>query len=170
MIISKIWAGGIGVRFRQPFFFAPRSVPAFGKAVRTLVRMTLAFGVLLSLVAGASAGPARLLTVRFSGDCDGFTLEVTGEGLNQPNPTVSYNIKLTPHSGEPIIIVDSSPVTPEKDGKFHQTIRGTWKKFEYTLGDNFKLSGSAILVSDLNLLHTIPVTFSRRTLSCSGKR
>ena len=118
----------------------------------------------------AFAAPARLLRARFSGDCDGFTIVVTGEGLSQPNPTVSYNITLTPRSGEPMTIVDSSPVTPEKDGKFHKTIHGTWKEFEYTLTEAYTLSGSAILISDLTLLHTTPITFSRATLNCSQGR
>ena len=121
---------------------------------------------MLLVAAGASADPARLLKVRFSGDCTSFTIVVIGQGLNQPNPTVSYNITLTPRSGEPMTIVDSSPVTPEKDGKFHKTIHGTWKKFEFALTDAFTLSGSAILISDLTLLHTTTITFSRATLNC----
>ena len=170
MIIPKIWAGGIGLRFRQPFFLGPRSVSTFDDgAVRTL-RFALAFGVLVLVAACASADSARLLKVRFSGDCNSFTIDVTGQGLSQPNPTVSYNITLTPRSGEPMTIVDSSPVTPEKDGKFHKTIHGTWKKFEFTLTDVFTLSGSAILISDLVFLHTTPITFSRARLDCSQSR
>lgn len=171
MIIPKVQAGGIGTRFRQPFFFVPRSLPAFeGGAFRALVRIALALGVLLLVAAPASAGPARLLTARFSGDCDAFTIVVTGEGLNQPNPTVSYNVTLTPRSGEPMTIVDSVAVMPEKNGKFRKIIHGTWKKFEFTLTDAFTLSGSAILMSDLTPLDLTPITFSQATLSCSQRR
>lgn len=171
MTIPKVQAGEIGMRFRQPFFFALWSVPALKScAARSLLPFALGLVLVPAFVTAASAQPARLLTARFSGNCDGFTIKVTGDGLHQPNPTVSYNIKLTPPSGEPLIIVDSSPVTPEKNGKFHKTVHGTWKKFEFTLTDAFTLSGSAILISDLTLLHTAPVTFSRATLTCSQKR
>ena len=126
--------------------------------------------VLLLVAATASAGPARLLRVHFIGDCDAFTVVVSGEGLNQSSPTVSYNIILTPHSGEPMAIVDSFPVTPKKDGKFHKKVHGTWKTFEFTLTDAFTLSGSAILTSGLTLLHTRSITFSPATLSCKSKK
>lgn len=170
MTIPKVQAGGIGVRFRQPFFFV--SVPSWASCsarMKAFPRMALALGVLLLAPEVASAGPARLLTARFSADCDAFTVVVTGEGLSEPNPTVSYNITLTPRSGKPMTIVDSFPVTPQKDGKFHQTVHGTWKKFEFTLTDAFRLSGSAILISDLTLLNTTPIKFSPATLNCSQR-
>lgn len=165
MTIPNVQAGE--TRFRQPFFSLSRPGRAFeGGSMRCLLRIALALGVFLSVSTAPSASPARLLTVRFSGDCEGFTIVVTGEGLSQPNPTVSYNITLTPRSGEPVTIVNSSGVTPEKDGKFRKTIHGTWKKFEIMLPDAFTLSGSAILISDLTLLHTTPITFSRTSLNC----
>ena len=167
MTIPKVQAGEIGRRFRQPLFCV--SLPRWtflGAQGKPLVRIALAFGALLLFASAASAEPARLLTARFSGDCDVFTIEVTGDGLHQPNPTVSYNIKLTPRSGEPLFIVDSFVVTPDKDGKFHKTVHGTWEKFEYTLTDSFTLSGSAILISDLRLLHTISITVPRAKLNC----
>lgn len=124
--------------------------------------------VLISLMATvASAAPStRMVSARFSAGCRAYTVTVSGEGLNQPNTVVSYNITLTPSSGEPMTVVDSFPVTPGKDGKFHKTIEGTWKQFEFTLTDKYTLSGSAILVSDLTLLHSLVITFSPGTLSC----
>jgi hypothetical protein len=59
-------------------------------------------------------------------------------------------------------------VTPEKDGKFRKTIAGTWIKFEFTLTDKYPLSGSALLNSNLNLLHTIPLEFSPKNLNCAA--
>ena len=69
------------------------------------------------------------------------TIAVSGQGLTQPNAIVSYNIRLTMPSGESMAIVDSFPVTPEKDGRFHKTVAGTWKTFEFTLTDKYTLSG-----------------------------
>ena len=59
---------------------------------------------------------------------------------------------------------------PEKDGRFHATIQGTWKKFEFTLMDKYTLSGSAILASNLTLLHTLPIAFSPKNMSCRPTR
>jgi hypothetical protein len=125
----------------------------------------LAFSVATDAFA---APPARLLLARFSGDCKAYTIAVSGEGLKQPNPIVSYNIRLTLPSGESMAIVDSFPVTPEKDGSFRKTIEGTWKTFEFTLTDKYTLSGTALLASDLNLLHTIPLGFSPKSLNCAA--
>jgi len=71
-------------------------------------------------------------------------------------------------SGESMAIVDSFPVTPEKDGTFRKTIEGTWKTFEFTLTDKYTLSGSALLTSNLNLLHTMPLEFSPKNLNCAA--
>ena len=79
---------------------------------------------------------------------------------------VSYNITLTPPSGEPMTITDSFAVTPEKDGSFHKTVRESWKKFEFILTGKYELSGSAILLSDLTLLHTRKMKFARGRLNC----
>jgi hypothetical protein len=92
---------------------------------------------------------------------------VTGEGLNEPNAIVSYNIKLTPRSGgEPMTIVDSFPVTPEKDGSFHKTITESWEKFEFRLTGKYTLSGSALLASNLIPIHDIAIRFPRPKLNC----
>lgn len=118
----------------------------------------------------AAPSPTRLLSANFSGGCDTYTIAVTGEGLNQPNPVVSYNIRLTPRSGEPMTIVDSFEVTPEKDGSFRKTVHESWKKFEYTLTRKYTLSGVAVLLSDRTPLHTLPLTFSAVKLNCSKRR
>jgi hypothetical protein len=130
------------------------------------VRVALA-GVIFLLATSISAAPARLLTVSFSAGCDEYTITVTGEGLDQPGAVLSYNITLTPPSGEPIAVVESFPVTPEKDGSFHKTVKGTWKHFEYTLTGKYVLSGSAILSSNLIPLHTLPIAFSPAKIDCS---
>jgi hypothetical protein len=125
---------------------------------------------MLLAVMCASAAPTRLLTATFTGDCDSFTIMVTGEGLNEPDAIVSYNIKLTPRSGgEPMTIVDSFPVTPEQDGSFHKTITQSWKKFEYRLAGKYTLSGSALLASSLIPIHDIAIKFPRPKLNC-GRR
>jgi hypothetical protein len=172
MGIPNMQAGGIGMLPRQPLFFFTWFVWFSRSAPSTRIPVRVGLAALAFLVGtGASAAPiTRLLTVRFSGDCQAYTIAVTGEGLKQPNPTVSYNIMLTPRSGEPMTIVDSFPVTPEKDGRFHKTIEGTWKKFEFTLTDRYTLSGSALLDSDLTLLHTLAITFSRKNLNCASNR
>lgn len=137
--------------------------------MRGLLRITVAL-VVLFFAATTFAAPSktRLLTATFTGDCDAFTVAVTGEGLKQPNPVVSYNITLTPRSGEPMTIVDSFEVTPEKDGTFHKTVTESWKKFEYTPKGKFVLSGSAILTSKLIPLHDLKIRFSRPTLNCGA--
>ncbi len=132
-------------------------------------RVALAAVVLL-IATGALAAPARLVSATFSCGCKSYTFAVSGEGLDQPYPIVSYNISLTPPSGEPIAIVDSFPVTAEKDGKFHKTIRGSWEKFEFKLKGNYTLSGSAVLASNLIPLHTLNIAFSRPRLNCSRSR
>lgn len=165
MAIPKIQAGGRW--FRQPCSFFNRLAWRSKAARSTRNAVGIGLAALICLVAtGASAAPARLLTARFSGGCNTFTITVRGEGVKQPNPIVSYNITLTPRSGEPITIVDSFALTPEKDGRFHKTIEGNWKKFEFTLTDKYTLSGSAILISDLALLHTLAITFTRENLTC----
>jgi hypothetical protein len=130
------------------------------------LRIALALAFLLVTTAPAHAAPARLLTATFSGGCDSFTIAVTGEGLEEPNAVVSYNITLTPRSGEPIAVVDSFPVVPAKDGTFRGTIRQSWEKFEYRLTAYYKLSGNVILASNLTPLHTLTMSFSPKKLNC----
>jgi hypothetical protein len=112
--------------------------------------------------------PKNPFEVGIVSELQAYTIAVSGEGLKQPNPIVSYNIRLTLPSGESMAIVDSFPVTPEKDGSFRKTIEGTWKTFEFTLTDKYTLSGTALLASDLNLLHTIPLGFSPKSLNCAA--
>ena len=171
MGIPTIQAGGVGRLPRQLSFLVTWLVWFFRDAPSTRVPVRVGLIAVAFLAAtGASAAPiTRLLTVRFSGDCKAYTIAVTGEGLKQPNPIVSYNITLIPRSGEPMTIVDSFPVTPEKDGRFHKTIEGTWEKFAFTLTDKYRLSGSALLDSDLTLLHTLVITFSPKNLDCVSK-
>jgi hypothetical protein len=133
------------------------------------LRIALAFAFLLVSTVPAHAAPARFLTATFSGGCDSFTIAVTGEGLQEPNAVVSYNITLTPRSGEPIAVVDSFPVTPAKDGTFRGTIRQSWEKFEYRLTAYYKLSGNVILASNLTPLHTLSISFSPKKLNCHGR-
>jgi len=129
----------------------------------------LAAGLALGAT-GACAKPPQLLGVTFTGGCDSFAIAVTGQGLDQPTPIVSYNIKLTPRSGsEPFIIVDSFPVTPDADGAFRKTIRQSWKKFEFTPAGKYTLSGSAVLTSKITFLHTIPISFHHPKLSCARR-
>jgi hypothetical protein len=120
----------------------------------------------VSITISAAPSPPRLLTASFSGGCDVYAIAVSGEGLKQPNPVVSYNITLTPRSGEPMTITDSFVVTPEKDGSFQKTIHESWKKFEYTLTRKYALSGVTVLLSDRTPLHTLPLTFSPAKLNC----
>ena len=135
--------------------------------VNRSTRIALAIAAMSLAATCAFAAPTRLLTARFAGDCGSFTIAVTGEGLDEPNPIVSYNITLTPRSGgEPISIVDSFEVTPEKNGSFRKTISASWKKFEFTLADNYNLSGSVLLTSNLNLLHNLTIRFARKKLNC----
>lgn len=130
--------------------------------------MLLALAVLfVALATSAVPSPTRLLSANFSGGCDTYTIAVTGEGLNQPNPVVSYNITLTPRSGEPMTITDSFVITAEKDGSFRKTAHESWKKFEYTLTGKYALSGVAVLLSDRTPLHTLPLTFSPAKLNCA---
>lgn len=139
--------------------------------MRCFLRISVALIILFVAVA-TSAGPSppRLLTATFTGGCDTYTISVTGEGLNQPNPVVSYNIKLTPRFGEPMTIVNSFDVTPENDGSFHKTVTESWKKFEYTLTGKYTLSGVGVLLSDRTPLYTLPLTFSPAKLNCATKR
>ena len=135
--------------------------------VRRSLRIPLAVAILFVTTAvSAAPPPAQLFTASFSGGCDTYTIAVTGEGLNQPNPVVSYNITLTPRLGEPMTITDSFVITPEKDGSFRKTVHESWKKFEYTLTRKYVLSGVAVLVSDLTPLHTMALTFSPVKLNC----
>jgi len=139
--------------------------------VRRSLRIPLAVAILFFTTAvSAAPPPARLLTASFSGGCDTYTIAVTGEGLNQPNPVVSYNITLTPRSGEPMTITDSFVITAEKDGSFRKTVHQAWKKFEYTLTGKYTLSGIAVLLSDRTPLHTLPLTFSPAKLNCATRR
>jgi hypothetical protein len=173
MAIPLIQAGRDFTRLCQPFsLFKLNRIGRLPEGARS-ARLSLLVGLLAalallvsSMATDASAAPARLLTAKFSGGCNQYTITVTGEGLKEPNPIVSYNITLTPPAGEPIAIVDSFPVAPEKDGRFHKTIHGTWKKFEFTLADKYTLSGSAILASNLTLLHTLPIAFWPKNLNC----
>ena len=123
----------------------------------------------IAIAASATPQPPRLLDARFTGGCDAYTIAVTGEGFNQPNAMVSYNITLTLPSGEAMTITDSFAVLPEKDGSFHQTVHESWKKFEFTLTGKYVLSGSAILLSDLTFLHMRKMKFARTRLNCSGR-
>jgi hypothetical protein len=133
-------------------------------------RIALAVGVLSLVAAGTPASPARLLTASFTGGCDSYRIAVAGEGLEQPNPIVSYNITLAPRSGESIIITDSFAVSPQKDGSFRETIHESWKQFGYALTGNYRLSGSAVLLSNLTLLHTLTIKFSQEKLNCGLKK
>src|SRR5215468_10246274 len=133
-------------------------------------RIVLAVSASLVSVCGASAPTARLLTANFSGGCRSYTIRVAGEGLDQPNPVVSYNLTLAPRSGsEPMILTDSFEVIPDKDGSFRKSIRSSWRKFGFEASGNYTLSGSAILISKQTPLHTLPLAFSKATLDCSPK-
>ena len=133
-------------------------------------RITLAVIAIFVSLGSASAPPPRLLTANFRGGCHSYGIVVTGEGLDQPDPVVSYNITLTPASrGQPLIITDSFAVHPEKDAHFHKSVRASWKKFGFTPEGDFRLSGTAILISNLTPLHTRTIVFSRAALTC-GQR
>lgn len=139
--------------------------------MRCFLRISAAL-ITLFVAATISAAPpqARLLTANFTGGCEAYTISVTGEGLSQPNPVVSYNITLTPRSGEAMTIVDSFEVTPKKDGSFRKTVHEFWKKFEYTLNGKYTLTGVAVLLSDRTPLHTLPLAFSPSKLNCPTRR
>jgi hypothetical protein len=62
--------------------------------VSGFVRGLLVVAVISLAVSVASASPPRSLAARFSAGCDSYTVAVTGEGLEQPNAVVSYNLKL----------------------------------------------------------------------------
>ena len=131
------------------------------------MRIALVLFVVCFAAAATSASPPRLLTAKFSGGCESYSITVAGEGLDQSNPVVSYNIKLAPQSGgEPMVITDSFPVTAEKDGTFHRKIHQSWKHFEFAPSGNYTLSGSAILISKLTPLHVRTIVFARVKLSC----
>jgi hypothetical protein len=167
MIIPRALAGGVACYTRQPLFLLNRLGRLLGHARRMRAPSPVGLTLLVLLVAtGDLPASARLLTARFSGGCNAYTITVAGDGLTQLNAIVSYNITLTPRSGETLTIVDSFAVVAESDGRFHKTIHGNWKKFEFTLTDKYTLSGSAILTSDLTLLHTLPISFSRQKLNC----
>lgn len=167
MIIPRALAGGVACYTRQQLSLLDRLGRLLGHARPMRAPLPIGLGLLVLLAAtGDSAASARMLTARFSGGCNAYTITVAGDGLTQPNAIVSYNITLIPRSGEPLTIVDSFAVVAENDGKFRKTIQGNWKKFEFTLTDKYTLSGSAILTSDLTLLHTLPISFSRRKLNC----
>jgi hypothetical protein len=139
--------------------------------MRCSLRIPIAVAILFfATTVSAAPSPTRLLTASFGGGCDTYTIAVTGEGLNQPNPVVSYNITLTPRSGEAMTITDSFVVTPEKDGSFHMTVRESWKKFEYTLTRKYALSGVTVLLSDRTPLHNLPLTFSPKKINCAQGR
>ena len=134
------------------------------------MRIPLAVAILFVTTAvSAAPSPTRLIAASFSGGCDTYTIAVTGEGLNQPNPVVSYNITLTPRSGEPMTITDSFVITPEKDGSFRKTVHESWRKFEYTLTRKYTLSGVAVLLSDRTPLHTLPLAFTPGKLNCATR-
>lgn len=139
--------------------------------MRCLLRILVAVAILfVTITTSAARSPTRLLSASFSGGCDTYTIAVTGKGLNQPNPVVSYNITLTPRSGEPMTITDSFVITAEEDGSFRKTVHESWKKFEYTLTGKYTLSGVAVLLSDRTPLHTLPLTFSPAKLNCAKGR
>ena len=137
--------------------------------MRILILIAVAI-LFAATTASTAPSSTRLLTASFSGGCDTYTIAVRGEGLNQPNPVVSYNITLTPRSGEGMTITDSFVVTPEKDGSFQKTVHESWKKFEYTLTRKYLLSGVAVLLSDRTPLHNLPLTFSPTKLNCAQGR
>lgn len=131
------------------------------------LRFALTLSMLLVGATRVSALPPRLSAASFSGGCEAFTIFVSGEGLQQSSAIVSYNITLTPKSGEPMVITDSFEVTPDKDGTFHKSFDATWKKFEFILTSSYRLSGSAVLLSGLTPLHNRAITFSRKKLNCA---
>lgn len=131
------------------------------------LKFALTMSVALFGATGVSGVPAQLLSARFSGGCEAFTIAVSGEGLQQRSAIVSYNVTLTPKSGEPLVITDSFEVTPEQDGTFRKSFDATWKKFEFTLAGNYSLSGSAVLLNGLTPLHNRALTFSRKKLNCA---
>ena len=165
MVIVR--GGRIACRYCLPWFRVNSLNQLFrrkwGEGAASPAGLTL---LVFLLTPTAFADSPRLLTATFRGGCNTYTITVTGEGLKQPSATVSYNIMLSPRSGEPIAIVDSFTVTTDPHGRFHKTIHGSWKKFEFTLRDRYMLSGSAILTSDLTLLHTLTISFSRGNLNC----
>ena len=168
MAIAKGRDGGIRIRslLSRPLFGRLACTFHRAKRVSFWVRSALPIAVFSLVATGAFASPTRLLTASFSGSCDSYTFAVTGEGLDQLNPIVSYNIKLKARSGDTIIIVDSFAVRPEKGGSFHNDVRGFWKTFGYALTGRYTLSGSAILASNLTPLHTMPIAFSPSKINC----
>jgi hypothetical protein len=124
--------------------------------------------VLLAAIRAGGLGPNRLLRVSASAGCERYTVRVSGVTVDEPKPLVSYNITLTPPSGEPMTITDSFAVMPEKDGSFSQTITDSWKKFEFRLTGKYVLSGSAVLVRNLVPLDSSSVKFSPAKLDCTN--
>ncbi len=46
------------------------------------------------------------------------------------------------------------------------TFHGSWKSFGYALTGKYRLSGTAILASNLIPLHVVKIAFSPSTLKC----
>lgn len=131
------------------------------------MRIALTISILLGATA-ALAAPAPPLTARFSGGCDVYTIAVTGETSHQPHLVLGYNITLKPSSGDPIIVTDSFPITSESDS-FRQTFTTSWHKFDIALNSNYALSGTANLLSDLNVVSSVKMSFVRAKLNCRSK-
>ncbi|HKU27762.1 MAG TPA: hypothetical protein VJQ54_19990 [Candidatus Sulfotelmatobacter sp.] len=108
----------------------------------------------------------RIDHASFNPHCGTFEIRVAGSGVDQSKPIIGYNIKLTPQSGEALIITDSFPVVPDGNGEFHKTFRNSWKAFGFKLREKYSLSGSAVLVSGLTPLSTVTIRFSPATLDC----
>ena len=134
------------------------------------LRIAIALFIFLGATS-TSAAPTRLLSASFSGGCGTYVIAVAGEGLNQnqPNLVLGYNITLKPSAGEPIAITDSFAVVADKNGSFRQTFTASWHKFDIALTDKYVLSGSANLLSDLTVLSSARMTFSKTRLDCRSK-
>lgn len=172
--MKKPWRTGSAsagpVPFWEVFYGSPNSVSRkrfmLPDGTRMPLRLAAALLAMCITAAPADSSANQIDAAIFTAQCTTFKILVAGRGVNQPNPIVGYNITLTPPSGESLIITDSFPVMPDSSGSFRKTFANSWKTFGFTLTGKYTLSGSAVLVSGLKPLSTIPIAFSSTSLTC----
>jgi hypothetical protein len=99
--------------------------------------------------------------------CQGFTITATGDGIDQPNPSILFDITLSPSLQE---AVGEIHFVPDANGNFTVSQSYSWSQFNITIGAHTCFSGTATIALNNNTDHegTIPIVFTPPCLDSCG--
>lgn len=129
------------------------------------VCLCLAIGLFVFIPSPAAAND--IVSASVSPTCNGYTISVSGQNLNNPdvNYFVNYTITVTASDGSSFLVTDSIQVFPDANLNFNASVT----KAAGPLSGSFSLSGTATLVdSSGTSYNAVAIGFTTNPLVCEA--